>query len=131
MTPRLTGRQLIMLAEDLYEDLELWYPVLRFREEGARVVIAGPDAKPYAGKHGYPVTAEAAVRAVEHRQFDGVIVPGGYAPEPASSPGGDRVGPRQVSRRKGRGHDLSRRVGPDFRGCRSRQKRDLSLRRQG
>jgi protease I len=81
MTPRLTGRQLIMLAEDLYEDLELWYPVLRFREEGARVVIAGPDAKPYAGKHGYPVTAEAAVRAVEHRQFDGVIVPGGYAPD--------------------------------------------------
>jgi protease I len=81
MTPRLTGRKLVVLAEDLYEDLELWYPVLRFRDEGARVVIAGPDVKPYAGKHGYPVTAETAVRTIEQEQFDGVIVPGGYAPD--------------------------------------------------
>jgi protease I len=54
---------------------------LRFCEEGARVVIAGPEVKPYRGKHGYLVTVETSIRAIEHQQFDGVIIPGGYAPD--------------------------------------------------
>ena len=29
---QLQGKRIAILAEDLYEDLELWYPVLRFRE---------------------------------------------------------------------------------------------------
>ena len=40
--PALSGKTVAVLAEDLYEDLELWYPVLRLREEDAKVVIAGP-----------------------------------------------------------------------------------------
>ncbi|NGZ03553.1 MAG: protease [Nitrospira sp. WS238] len=79
--PRLPGRTLVVLAEDLYEDLELWYPVLRFREEGARVVIAGPDMKSYHGKHGYPAMVETSVHTDELRKCDGVIIPGGYAPD--------------------------------------------------
>lgn len=81
MTPRLTGRTLVVLAEDQYEDLELWYPALRFREEGARVVIAGPDAKPYHGKHGYPVITDTSIHALDLKECDGVIIPGGYAPD--------------------------------------------------
>jgi protease I len=81
MKPRLTGRTLVVLAEDLYEDLELWYPILRFREEGARVMIAGPEVKLYRGKHGYPVTVDTSIDAIEHQQLDGVIIPGGYAPD--------------------------------------------------
>jgi protease I len=50
MDKLLTGRKVIVLAEDMYEDLELWYPVLRLREEGAEVVIAGTGATAYKGK---------------------------------------------------------------------------------
>ena len=37
----LKGKHVAVLAEDLYEDLELWYPVYRFREAGAKVTIVG------------------------------------------------------------------------------------------
>lgn len=77
----LEGRQVVVLAEDLYEDLELWYPVLRLREEGAQVTIAGTGAKSYTGKHGYPVATDTAVEKVSSADFDALVVPGGYAPD--------------------------------------------------
>jgi protease I len=38
---QLQGKRLAILVEDLYEDLGLWYPVLRFREAGAEVTLVG------------------------------------------------------------------------------------------
>src|SRR5687767_818990 len=70
-----------LLAEDLYEDPELWYPYYRLLEAGAQVRIVGPEAKTYTSKHGYPVTAEVAASAVSPADFDGVVVPGGFAPD--------------------------------------------------
>ena len=35
----LEGKRVGVLAEDYYQELELWYPVLRLREAGAEVVI--------------------------------------------------------------------------------------------
>ena len=81
MEKLLTGRNVIVLAEDLYEDLELWYPVLRLREEGAAVVIAGTGAPSYKGKNGYPVSVDISVDRVSAGDFDAVVVPGGYAPD--------------------------------------------------
>jgi protease I len=81
MEKRLPDRQILVLAEDFYEDLELWYPVLRLREEAATVVIAGTGGKTYHGKHGYPVTVDTAVKTVSTSSFDAVIIPGGYAPD--------------------------------------------------
>src|SRR5919106_1383060 len=81
MEKMLTGKRIVVLAEDLYEDLELWYPVLRFREEGATVTIAGTGPESYRGKHGYPVTADIAVDRISSMDFDAVIIPGGYAPD--------------------------------------------------
>ena len=77
----LTGRKVIVLAEDMYEDLELWYPVLRLREEGAEVVIAGTGAAAYKGKNGYPVAVDTSVDKVSASDFEAVIIPGGYAPD--------------------------------------------------
>jgi protease I len=33
----------VILAEDLYEDLELWYPLVRLREAGASVSVIAPE----------------------------------------------------------------------------------------
>jgi len=77
----LTGKHVAVLAEDLYEDLELWYPAHRFREAGAKVTIVGGGAREYSSKHGYPVAPDAAADTVNAADFDAVIIPGGYAPD--------------------------------------------------
>lgn len=77
----LKGKKIAILAEKLYEDLELWYPALRFREAGAEVLIVGASQSEYPSKHGYPVKAEVSVQEVTADPFDAVIIPGGYAPD--------------------------------------------------
>jgi protease I len=79
---RLEDTKVAVLVEDVYEDLELWYPVYRLREEGADVILVGPEAgKTYQSKHGYPAKAYLAAADVSAEEFDGVVIPGGYAPD--------------------------------------------------
>lgn len=77
----LGGKRVAVLVENLYEDLELWYPVLRFREAGAEVSIVGAGAPTYASKHGYEARADKNADRVGADDFDAVIIPGGYAPD--------------------------------------------------
>lgn len=77
----LRGRKVLILIEDEYEDLEAWYPKLRLLEEGARVVVAGPEKRAYHGKKGYPMEADCRFDEIKWEEFDAVIVPGGYAPD--------------------------------------------------
>ncbi|MFO7534379.1 MAG: type 1 glutamine amidotransferase domain-containing protein [Kiritimatiellia bacterium] len=75
-------KTVVVLAEDQYEDLELWYPVLRMREAGMTVVIVGPEAgQTYTSKHGYPVTSDQSADAIDPARVHALIVPGGYAPD--------------------------------------------------
>lgn len=78
----LSDRRILMFVDDIYEDLELCYPVLRLREEGAHITVAGPDAERiYHGKHGYPWRSDAAIRDMEAADFQGVVIPGGFMPD--------------------------------------------------
>jgi protease I len=78
----LEGKRVAVLAEDTYQDLELWYPLLRMREAGAEVKVIGTgSAETYTSKYGYPVTVDAAADEVKAADFDAVIIPGGYAPD--------------------------------------------------
>jgi protease I len=53
---RLKGKKVVLLAENNYEDLELWVPYYRLKEEGAEVTIVGTgSSQAYTSKHGYPV----------------------------------------------------------------------------
>ena len=79
---KLQGKKIILLVEDLYQELEVWYPLLRMREEGAEVTTVGTEAGvTYKSKTGYPVTSEVAARDVDASHYDGIIIPGGYAPD--------------------------------------------------
>ncbi|MGQ9728932.1 MAG: type 1 glutamine amidotransferase domain-containing protein [Candidatus Fervidibacter sp.] len=79
---KLQGVKVAVLVEDLYENLELWYPVLRLREEGAQVLIVGPKAsETYKSKEGYPAKADTAADNLTANEIDAVIIPGGYAPD--------------------------------------------------
>ncbi len=77
----LTGQTILFFAGPLYEDLELWYPKIRLEEEGARTVVAGTGEKTYQGKRGYPLTVDTSVDQIEAGAFDGLVIPGGYAPD--------------------------------------------------
>ena len=71
-----------MLAADLFEDVELLYPVYRLREEEVDVTIAGLTADDVTGKKGHgPVKIDATVDDVEASEFDALVIPGGFAPD--------------------------------------------------
>lgn len=78
----LADKRILMFVEDIYEDLELWYPKLRLQEAGAHVTVAGPEMnQKYSGKHSYPCVSDAAIREMEAGDFHGVVIPGGFMPD--------------------------------------------------
>jgi len=78
----LAKQRILMFVDDIYEDLELWYPKLRLIEAGALVTVAGPQAATtYAGKHGYPCQSDAAFRDMHEADFSGLVIPGGFMPD--------------------------------------------------
>ena len=82
MAQELVDLRLLMFVEDIYEDLELWYPKLRLTEAGAHVTVAGPESgHKYHGKHSYPCIADASIIDMETADFHGVVIPGGFMPD--------------------------------------------------
>lgn len=70
-----------ILVEDYYQVLEVWYPYFRLREEGIEAVFVGTGKKEYKSRDGYLVEAEVTIQDAKPGDFDGVIIPGGYAPD--------------------------------------------------
>ena len=82
MDQPLAEKRILIFVGEIYEDLELWYPKLRLIEAGAKVVMAGPEAKrEYSGKNGYPCISDVAIADVRAGDFDGLVVPGGFMPD--------------------------------------------------
>ncbi len=78
----LKDKKIVILVEDQYQDQEVWYPYFRLKEEGAQVIVAGTGKKSvYKSKHGYEIVAETDAGKIKASDVDGVIVPGGYAPD--------------------------------------------------
>ena len=74
--------KILCLVHDQAEDLELWYPVLRLQEEGFEVDMAGEQAgKKYIGKYGVPYVSTLDYDSVRVDEYDGLLVPGGWAPD--------------------------------------------------
>jgi protease I len=78
----LNGKKVAILVENYYQELEVWYPLLRLREAGAEVDTVGPQAgATYTSKLGYPVKANRAIGDVAADNYDAVVIPGGWAPD--------------------------------------------------
>jgi protease I len=75
-------KKIVAIVDELYEDLELWYPRIRLEEEGWKVTVAGPEAgRTCAGKHGYPCRTDIGYATMRAADFDALLVPGGFAPD--------------------------------------------------
>jgi len=78
----LTNKKVLILIENMFNELEFWYPFFRLKEAGAEVTVVGPEAgKVYAGKSATEYAADAAAERIDFTQYDGVVIPGGYAPD--------------------------------------------------
>lgn len=75
-------KKVVIFVEDNYEDLELWYPKIRLEEAGFHVAVAGPTAgHVHHGKHGYPCKTDLSFKEAAAKEFDAVVIPGGFAPD--------------------------------------------------
>src|SRR5690242_21534018 len=76
------GKKIAILVDTMYQEMEVWYPLLRFQEAGATVVTVGAKAgETYHSKLGYPVKCQLSYDDANAADFDGVVIPGGYAPD--------------------------------------------------
>jgi len=74
--------RIAILVEQLYQVLEVWYPLLRLKEEGIAVDLIGTGSKDeYGSKEGYPAKVDCSVEDIDPKNYDGVIIPGGFAPD--------------------------------------------------
>lgn len=79
---KVMAKPILILAEQMYQEMEIWYPLYRLREAGYEVVVAGPEAgKIYPSKLGYPCKADISYDSLDASQYDGVLAPGGMAPD--------------------------------------------------
>lgn len=65
----------------MYQDLEVWYPHYRLQEAGVESVFIAPNTEERIGKHGYPLHPDLGIADAAPADFDGVIIPGGFAPD--------------------------------------------------
>lgn len=78
----LTGKKAIVMAEQMYNDYELIYPLYRLREAGAETHVVAPEAgKKYPGKEGTSVKSDLNASSVNPADYSVLIIPGGYAPD--------------------------------------------------
>ena len=78
---RRRGKRVGVLVADGFEDLEYWVTVMRLREEGAEVISVGPGEGPFHGKNYLEARADATAKDVNADELDGIVIPGGWAPD--------------------------------------------------
>ncbi len=77
----LKGKRIAILIEEMYNEFEFWYPYYRMKEAGAQVTVVGTGAKEYYSKLHLPAPGGVPAESLSSKDFDAVIIPGGYAPD--------------------------------------------------
>jgi len=71
----------LILVEDGFEDLTLFLPWYRLREEGVDVRLASPLMHALTGQHGYRVEPDAPIHEVNPAEYELLVIPDGPAVE--------------------------------------------------
>jgi protease I len=71
----------LILVADGFEDLTLFLPWYRLREEGVDVRLASPTTRVLTGQHGYRVEPDAPIHEVNPAEYDVLVLPDGPAAE--------------------------------------------------
>jgi protease I len=88
-------RKILILSGDCAEGLEVMYPLQRLQEAGFNAVVASPkgkvirsvchdfepDFETYTEKPAYRINANISYDKVKPEEYDGLVIPGGRAPE--------------------------------------------------
>jgi protease I len=74
-------KRVLQLVSDDFEDLELWCPVMRLREEGFTVDLVAEKPGLYHGKYGVPCEVNMSFKDIDTKDYYGILVPGGWAPD--------------------------------------------------
>ena len=78
----LQGKKVVIPVESLFNTFEFWYPYYRLKEAGADVTVVGSgSADTYTGKPGTEVKVDVSIEQVSADNYDGMVIPGGYAPD--------------------------------------------------
>ena len=77
----LQGMRAYVLVAEGVEDLEYWVTVMRLREAGAVVTSVGTTLEPARGKNGLDVRADTLATDLADGDVDGLVIPGGWAPD--------------------------------------------------
>ena len=78
----LKDKKVIILVEDMFNVFEFWYPFYRLKEAGAQVTVVGSGrTEEFTGKPGTQVRPDINADQVSAGDYDGIIIPGGYAPD--------------------------------------------------
>jgi protease I len=78
----LKGKTIAILVGPMYNEWEFWYPFYRLKEAGATVVVVGEAADTqYKSKIEMVATSDKAFAEVRAAELDGIIIPGGFAPD--------------------------------------------------
>ena len=78
----LAGKKVIIPVEEMFNTHEFWYPYYRLKEAGCEVVVMGSGRQEvYSGKPGTEVKVDTNADQVSAAGYDGIVIPGGYAPD--------------------------------------------------
>jgi protease I len=71
----------LVFGADGFEDLELFYPYHRLKEERISTYIVSMKKGPITGKQGYQVNVDIAFKDVHPANYDILVISGGKGPE--------------------------------------------------
>ncbi|MBO0779928.1 MAG: type 1 glutamine amidotransferase [Ktedonobacteraceae bacterium] len=79
---RLQGKTIGYFVAQEVEELEFWVPLMRLQEEGAKVISIGLSHEKIRGHHGLEITPDISIEeAPKADELDGLVIPGGWAPD--------------------------------------------------
>ena len=72
---------ILIISGDNYDDSEMLYPYYRLIEEGCKVTVAAAEKREILGKYHFKIKADISFDEIKAEAYDGLILPGGTAPE--------------------------------------------------